>query len=49
MMNTTWLTLSKERRNEILNQATELTGLPGIAIEKDHQEKTECVLIFATW
>ena len=35
MMNTTWLTLSKERRIEILNQATDLTGLPGIAIEKD--------------
>ena len=34
-MNTTWLTLSKERRIEILNQATELTGLPAIAIEKD--------------
>lgn len=35
MMNTNWLTLSKERRIEILNQATELTGLPSIAIEKD--------------
>jgi hypothetical protein len=35
MMNTNWLTLSKERRIEILNQATELTGLPAIAIEKD--------------
>lgn len=34
-MNTTWLTLPKERRVEILNQATELTGLPAIAIEKD--------------
>lgn len=34
-MNTTWLTLSKERRMELLNQATELTGLPEIAIEKD--------------
>lgn len=34
-MNTTWLTLSKERRIEILNKATELTGLPAIAIEKD--------------
>jgi len=34
-MNTTWLTLSKERRIEILNQATELTGLPAVAIEKD--------------
>ncbi|MDN4166437.1 nucleotidyl transferase AbiEii/AbiGii toxin family protein [Cytophagales bacterium LB-30] len=35
LMNTTWLTLSKERRIEILNQATEITGLPAIAIEKD--------------
>lgn len=35
LMNITWLTLSKERRIEILNQATELTGLPAIAIEKD--------------
>jgi predicted nucleotidyltransferase component of viral defense system len=34
-MNTNWLTLSKERRIEILNQASELTGLPSIAIEKD--------------
>jgi hypothetical protein len=34
-MNTTWLTKSKERRIEILNQATELTGLPSVAIEKD--------------
>lgn len=34
-MNTAWLTISKERRVEILNQATELTGLPAIAIEKD--------------
>lgn len=34
-MNTNWLTLSKERRIEILNQVTELTGLPAIAIEKD--------------
>ena len=34
-MNTTWLILPKERRVEILNQATELTGLPAIAIEKD--------------
>lgn len=34
-MNTNWLTLSRERRVEILNQATELTGLPAIAIEKD--------------
>ena len=34
-MNTNWLRLSKERRIEILNQATELTGLPAVAIEKD--------------
>jgi len=34
-MNTNWLTLSKERRIEVLNQATELTGLPAVAIEKD--------------
>lgn len=34
-MNTNWLKLSKNRRIEILNQATELTGLPSIAIEKD--------------
>lgn len=34
-MNTNWLNLSKERRIEILNQATALTGLPAIAIEKD--------------
>lgn len=34
-MNSNWLTLSKERRVEILNQATELTGLPSVAIEKD--------------
>lgn len=34
-MNSNWLTLSKERRIEILNQATELTGLPATAIEKD--------------
>jgi len=35
MMNTNWLRLSKERRIEVLNQATELTGLPATAIEKD--------------
>lgn len=35
MMNTNWLKLSKEKKIEILNQATELTGLPSIAIEKD--------------
>jgi hypothetical protein len=34
-MNTNWLKLPKERRIEILNQATELTGLPSVAIEKD--------------
>lgn len=34
-MNINWLKLSKERRIEILNQATELTGLPSVAIEKD--------------
>src|SRR5690606_4398483 len=34
-MNTTWLILTKERRIEILNQATEFTGLPVAAIEKD--------------
>ena len=34
-MNTTWLTISKERRVDLLNQATGLTGLPGPAIEKD--------------
>src|SRR5690554_7963912 len=34
-MNTNWLTLPKERRINILNQATELTGLPVVAIEKD--------------
>ena len=34
-MNTTWLTVPKERRIEILNQATEFTGLPVEAIEKD--------------
>jgi hypothetical protein len=34
-MNANWLTLPKERRVEILNQATEITGLPATAIEKD--------------
>ena len=34
-MNTTWLTLSKERKIELLNQATAITGLPGNGIEKD--------------
>ncbi len=34
-MNTRWLTLPKEKRIEILNQATDSTGLPSIAIEKD--------------
>jgi hypothetical protein len=35
LMNTDWLRLSKERRITILNQATALTGLPSVAIEKD--------------
>jgi hypothetical protein len=35
MINTNWLKKSKNRRIEILNQTTELTGLPAIAIEKD--------------
>ncbi|MCU0337700.1 MAG: nucleotidyl transferase AbiEii/AbiGii toxin family protein [Sediminibacterium sp.] len=34
-MNSNWLKISRERRVEILNQATELTGLPAVAIEKD--------------
>ena len=34
-MNTTWLTLPQERRIDILNQVTEFTGLPVVAIEKD--------------
>ena len=34
-MNTHWLILPKDKRIEILNQATALTGLPAIAIEKD--------------
>lgn len=34
-MNTNWLKLSKKRKIEVLNQVTELTGLPAIAIEKD--------------
>ena len=34
-MNTNWVTLTKERRIEILNQATGLTGLLSVAIEKD--------------
>ncbi|MDO9153469.1 MAG: nucleotidyl transferase AbiEii/AbiGii toxin family protein [Paludibacter sp.] len=34
-MNTNWLQLSAERRIEILNQASNITGLPAIAIEKD--------------
>ena len=34
-MNTTWLTLSKDRRIKILNQTTEFTGLPVVALEKD--------------
>ncbi len=34
-MNTEWLKIPKERRIEILNQASNSTGLPAIAIEKD--------------
>lgn len=34
-MNTNWLQLSTERRIEILNQASNISGLPAIAIEKD--------------
>ena len=34
-MNTEWLKLSKERRIEILNQASNSSELPAIAIEKD--------------
>lgn len=34
-MNTTWLNLPKEKRIEILNQVSNSTGLPTIAIEKD--------------
>lgn len=34
-MNTEWLKISTERRIEILNQASNSTGLPAIAIEKD--------------
>lgn len=34
-MNTTWLTLPQERRIDLLNQVTEFTGLPIVAIEKD--------------
>ena len=34
-MDTDWLKISKRRRIEILNQASNSTGLPAIAIEKD--------------
>jgi predicted nucleotidyltransferase component of viral defense system len=34
-MNTDWLRISNERRIEILNQASNNTGLPAIAVEKD--------------
>ena len=34
-MNTKWLNISKERRVEILNQISNNTGLPAVAIEKD--------------
>ena len=47
-MNSNWLTLSKERRIEILNQATELTGLPSVAIEKDWWVTLSIKLLFET-
>lgn len=34
-MNTDWLNISNERKIEILNQTSNITGLPAIAIEKD--------------
>ena len=34
-MNTNWLKIPKEERIEILNQSSNITGLPPIAIEKD--------------
>jgi Nucleotidyl transferase AbiEii toxin, Type IV TA system len=34
-MNTEWLKIPEERRIEVLNQASNSTGLPAIAIEKD--------------
>ncbi|AXJ01998.1 Nucleotidyl transferase AbiEii toxin, Type IV TA system [Cyclonatronum proteinivorum] len=34
-MNTSWLKLLPARRVQILNNASELTGLPAAAIEKD--------------
>lgn len=34
-MNTGWLKLSKQRKIDILNQVSNETGLPAIAIEKD--------------
>lgn len=34
-MNTRWLTLTKQKRTEVLNMATAATGLPAAAIEKD--------------
>ena len=34
-MNTNWLTIPKQRRIDILNQVSNSTGLPAIAIEKD--------------
>jgi len=34
-MNTEWLRLSKERKIDILNQVSNATGLPPIAVEKD--------------
>jgi len=34
-MNTGWLSLSKQRKIDILNQVSNRTGLPLIAVEKD--------------
>lgn len=34
-INTDWLKIPKERRSEILNQASNRAGLPVVAIEKD--------------
>ena len=34
-MNTEWLRLSKQRRIDVLNQVSNKTGLPPIAVEKD--------------
>jgi hypothetical protein len=40
-MNTTWLTLPQERKIEILNQATEFTGLPTQLISSRAKAKEE--------